>query len=108
MSRVEELLTRCRELGADIIPTQEGQLEVTAPAPLPDDVLEALRMNKQSILATLRPFINDRDELVIPSTAAPRYHWWAGGQSIAATLLELNAPPEIWTRYTRAPYKQVQ
>ena len=106
MSRVEDLLTRCRELGANLIPTQEGKLRVTAPAPLLDELREALRMNKQAILATLtRPYINTQGELIIPCTADRRYHWWAGGQSLAQTLAELNAPPDVWRRYV-AGYTQ--
>ena len=46
-----------------------------------------------------RPYINDRGELIIPSNSNPRYHWWADGQSIAHTLAELNAPPDVWQRY---------
>jgi hypothetical protein len=55
-----------------------------------------------------QPYINSRGELIIPFTSDRRYHYWAGGQSIAATLRELNASPEVWERYTEAPYGQVQ
>ena len=51
------------------------------------------------LVLTSRPYINDRGELIIPVNSDPRYHWWAGGQSIAKTLAELDAPPEVWRRY---------
>ncbi len=34
--------------------------------------------------------------------------WWAGGQSIAETLAELNAPPEVWRRYVAGYTDTVQ
>jgi hypothetical protein len=47
-----------------------------------------------------RPHLNGRDELLIPFNSDPKYHWWKpGGQSIAQTLTELNAPAEVWRRY---------
>lgn len=55
-----------------------------------------------------RPSINRRGELIIPFDSDRRYHYWAGGQSVAATLQELNAPREVWARYTEAPYGQGQ
>jgi hypothetical protein len=46
------------------------------------------------------PHISPRGELVIPFSADPKYHYWKpGGQSIAKTLAELDAPPEVWRRY---------
>ena len=109
MSDVQTLLTRCRELGADLSPTPEGKLKVKAPAPLPEDLQEALRQRKAEILALLsRPYINDRGELLIPFTSDPRYHWWAGGQSVAQTLAELNAPPAVWRRYVTGYTETVQ
>jgi hypothetical protein len=51
-------------------------------------------------LATLTvPRINSRGELVIPFDADPRFHWWSGGQSLADTLAEVHAPPEVVRRY---------
>jgi hypothetical protein len=47
----------------------------------------------------IRPHISPHGELIIPFASDPKYHWWDGGQSIAATLRELNAPPEAWARY---------
>lgn len=47
-----------------------------------------------------RPSINKRRELIIPFDSDRRYHYWAGGQSVAATLRELHYTPRV--RYGRA------
>jgi len=36
-----------------------------------------------------RPFLNAGGDLVIPFASPARYHWWNGGQSVAATLSEI-------------------
>ncbi|SRR5712692_7407516 len=59
----------------------------TVPGTLPPDTSETV---------LTRPYLNDRGELIIPFDCDPRYHWWADGQSVAQTLAELNAPPEVW------------
>jgi len=48
------------------------------------------------------PYINATGTLVIPSDSDPKYHWWAGGQRIAATLTELGASPDVRARYVPA------
>ena len=109
MSDVHTLLTRCRELGAEFLPQPNGKLKVRAPAPLPENLREALRLRKAEILALLsRPYINDRGELIIPTTSDRRYFYWAGGQSLAQTLAELNAPPDVWRRYMTGYTETVQ
>lgn len=35
-------------------------------------------------------------ELRIPSDCDPKYKYWDGGQSVATTLAELDAPKELW------------
>ena len=68
-----------------------------------------LQERKAKVIAMpSRPFINDRGELIIPPTSDPRYHWWAGGQSVAQTLAELNAPPAVWRRYVTGYTETVQ
>jgi hypothetical protein len=100
MSDVQALLTRCRGLGVELTPTPHGTLNVKAPAPLPDGLRDELRQRKSEVLALLtRPHINSRGELVIPFTSDPKYHWWAGGQSIRETLRELGASPDVMVRY---------
>jgi hypothetical protein len=102
MNDVHALLTRCRELGAELTPTPYGTLKVKARVPLPDTLRDELKQRKAKVitlLASNRPYIKERAELLIPFNAAPRYHWWAGGQSILDTLRELGAPPDVVARY---------
>jgi hypothetical protein len=53
MSDIQALLARCQELGATLTPGPEGKLKVRAPAPLPDELCEALRQRKAEVLALL-------------------------------------------------------
>jgi len=46
----------------------------------------------QSNTQNEKPYIQDGSELVVPANTSDKYRWWAGGQSIFETLLELNAP----------------
>jgi hypothetical protein len=111
MSNVQALLARCHELGAELTPTPHGTLKVKASAPLPETLRDELKQCKSEMIILLtsnRPYINARGELIIPFTADPRYHWWAGGQSIIQTLTELNAPAEVWRRYVGTYTKTVQ
>lgn len=64
--------------------------------------------NSRGVPVHAKPYLNARGELIIPCDCDARYRYWAGGQSIAATLRELNAPREVWVRYTDAPYGSVQ
>ena len=104
MNDAATLLARCRELGATFTPLPDGKLKVQAPAPLPEELQEELRRHKAEVLALLiqgqnQPYLTPAGELIVPFDAAPRYRWWAGGQSIRATLRELGAPPEVLARY---------
>lgn len=45
------------------------------------------------------PYIDKAGVLVVPFHSDPRYHWWAGGQSIRETLRELNSSPEVIALY---------
>src|SRR5262249_52191265 len=53
MSDVQSLLARCQELGATFVPGPDGKLKVKAPAPLPEELREALRQRKAEVLALL-------------------------------------------------------
>jgi hypothetical protein len=48
------------------------------------------------------PYIDATRTLVIPFESDPKYHWWAGGQTIAATLTDLGASPDVRARYVSA------
>jgi hypothetical protein len=46
------------------------------------------------------PYINERQELIIPFNTHPIFKWWTpGGQPVRETLKQLNAPPELFRRY---------
>lgn len=45
------------------------------------------------------PYLKNDTELVIPLNSPDKYRWWAGGQSILDTLLELNAPDKTIDKY---------
>jgi Toprim-like len=45
------------------------------------------------------PYLTADDEVRIPFSSDPRYHWWNGGQSIYATLAELSAPLATWSAH---------
>lgn len=42
---------------------------------------------------------NGEDVLVVPRDCEARYRYWAGGQSLEATLRELGASAEMMRRY---------
>lgn len=66
-------------------------------APSPASTVAASPSRKREILP--HPYINARGALIIPFESDVRFHWWAGGQSIQKTLLELGAPPDVLARY---------
>lgn len=51
---VQEVLTRCRDLGITLAPGPEGKLRASPPGRLPEDLREALRRHKAEVLAALR------------------------------------------------------
>ncbi len=50
------------------------------------------------------PYINHTGDVVIPSDADKKYHFWNGGQDLKETLLELNVTEDVWKRYSEKPY----
>lgn len=69
----------------------------------------AIRDNKPALLGLLgphaAPYITESGELRISFKSHPRYHHWAGGQSVVATLAELQAPLKTWQLYiARGPH----
>jgi len=98
--QARELLTSLHRQGFTLTPLPGGRLEVRPTSKLPEELREELRQRKAEVLMLLtRPYISDLGELIIPFNADPRYRWWAGGQSIAQTLIELDASPETLRRY---------
>ena len=45
------------------------------------------------------PYIDNHGTLIIPFGTDPKYHFWNGGQPLSDTLLELNAPEDVWNRH---------
>jgi hypothetical protein len=50
------------------------------------------------------PHIDNTGSLIIPFDSDQKYHHWNGGQPLNETLLELNAPENIWKNHTETPY----
>lgn len=50
------------------------------------------------------PYIDQTGAIIIPFTADEKYHYWPGGQSMSDTLMELNAPENIWRNHTEKKY----
>ena len=50
------------------------------------------------------PYIDHTGTVIIPFNADPKYHYWNGGQPLSDTLLELNAPEDVWRKHTLKPY----
>lgn len=40
--------------------------------------------------------LSEAGDLIIPFNSLKKYRWWQGGQSLAETLVELNAPIKTW------------
>ena len=95
-----ELVATLQRQGFTLEPLPDGKLAISPGDRLTDELRQHIRQCKAEVVALLtRPHINTRGELIIPFTADPRYHWWAGWQSIREALRELNAPPAVVARY---------
>jgi len=53
MNDIRLLLARCREMGAEFIPTPDGKLKVRAPTPLPEELQAELKRCKAEVLTLL-------------------------------------------------------
>ena len=104
MNQAQELIREIEKVGASIgLDTDCATLRIEAPrGALTSEQKDELAIHKQDIIQILKdiqaanqPYINEHGVLVIPFDSDPRYHWWAGGQSVLETLRELNASPEV-------------
>jgi hypothetical protein len=50
------------------------------------------------------PYIDHTGTMIIPFGANQKYHYWNGGQPLLETLLEINAPENVWGKHTEKPY----
>src|SRR6266481_5318361 len=64
-----------------------------------EDKSDCREENSATVSDSAKPFIDGSGNLVIPSSAPDRYRWWAGGQSVQQTLIELNANEETMKKY---------
>ncbi len=69
-------------------------------------IFSQLKEQKAEIISLLqkqtrysKPYIDMNGDLIIPLDCEPRFKWWAGGQSIHKTLLELGASDKTISRY---------
>jgi hypothetical protein len=53
---------------------------------------------------TNTPYIDNSGNVIVPFNADPKYHFWNGGQSLSATLVEINATEKIWKKHSEKPY----
>src|ERR1041385_5198616 len=83
------------------------QLKLNAPkGAVTPELLQDVAAHKPEIMARIqgKPFIDSDDNLHVPHDADPRYRWWQGGQSVAETLRELNAPDSVMKLYADEPF----
>ena len=108
MKQAQELIREIEKVGASIgLDTDCATLRIEAPrGALTSEQKDELAIHKQDIIQILKdiqkanqPYINEHGVLVIPFDGDPKYHWWAGGQSVLETLQELNASPEVIAMY---------
>lgn len=64
----------------------------------PSDTNDISRLATLAGKETKKPFLH-HGELRIPMDADDKYRYWAGGQSIFDTLLELSAPDSVIEKY---------
>ena len=93
----------------DIIRKRREQQETPIVAPVqgrPTSIKESPITNEK--IRDKKAYIDERGCLVIPHDGDPKYHWWADGQSIKDTLIELKASREVWELYVprHVPYRQ--
>ena len=50
------------------------------------------------------PYIHSTGDLIIPFSSDQKYHFWNDGQHLCDTLIELNAPEDVWVNHTDKPY----
>ena len=107
MRQAQELLQEIAEVGGSVQLKDGDWLRIEAPkGALTSEIKDALTLNKKEIIEELkdiqkvnRPYVDKHSVLVISFDSDPRYHWWAGGQSVLETLRELRAPKEVIAMY---------
>jgi hypothetical protein len=107
MNQVQDLIQEIQKVGGSIQLKDGDRLRIEAPkGSLTSDIKYAVTLNKKEIIKEIKdtqefnkPYIDKYGVLVIPFQSNPKYHWWAGGQTILETLRELKAPNEVIAMY---------
>ena len=66
------------------------------------DPMYKFQIEKEPLIEYPKPYIDLKGReptLVIQHNSDPKYHWWAKGQSIYQTLVELKADEKVITAY---------
>ncbi len=110
----EMILQRANADGVVITISPAGGVKASGDQDRVNSLVPLLQEHKLEILRLLqkttdgldypKPFIFN-DELRIPGNCHPRYRWWAGGQTVMTTLLELEASDNIIKRYCGKKYE---
>jgi hypothetical protein len=85
MNDLRTLLARCQELGATLTPGPENKLKIQAPAPLPEELREALRQRKAEVLVWLA------------QTQTPLWPCPACSGQVRLEPVDEYAPSRFWT-----------
>ena len=107
MNQVQELIQKIEKVGGSVQLKDGDRLRIEAPrGSLTSEIKDALTLSKKEIIKELkdiqkvnRPYVDKHSVLVTPFDSDPKYHWWAGGQSVLKTLRELRAPKEVIAMY---------
>jgi predicted glycosyl hydrolase (DUF1957 family) len=83
-----------------------GKMIIPSKALVKEEIKKAVKILKEAgpnkvkaVHKQKMPYINEHGVLVIPFDCNPKFHWWAGGQSVLETLRELNASKAVITMY---------
>lgn len=93
------VLTQCDNAGLVLRVLISGDLSVSPATALTPELRAALREHKAAVIRLIHPHLNEQGDLVIPFRSASKYHHWRGGQSLYATLREIDAPAEVIRRH---------
>lgn len=106
---IEKFLQKAVLLGVSV-KVESGDILLQGRKIAVDSLVEEANNYKIALLQASKekqPYINARDDLIIPLDSDAKYHYWAAGQSLNVTLTELKASREIWNRYVSwVPYWQ--
>ena len=103
MVTVEDALRTISHCGGELDVTT-GKLNIPSKVLGKEEIKRAVHVLKEAgpdkVKAVQKmPYIDEHGVLVVPFDSEPKYHWWAGGQSIIETLKELDAPDEVFAMY---------